>query len=394
MNAGRRCIATTDMWHNAGRNVAIIGGGIGGLTAALAFARSDAHVTVYEQAPALSGIGAGLQITPNGARVLNRLGLTDALAATGVKAAAVVPMDALSGRQLARFDLGGQNPAYRFCHRAALIDLLGRACAANGVQVELGSRIAAFGPDGSFQTAAGRVKPDLTIGADGLHSVVRGQISKPAPAFFTGQVAWRAMIQLPDAEPIARIWMAPGRHVVTYPLSKGRLNIVAVQARSQWAQEGWHNPDDPGNLRAAFADTGWELKSILGAVEDVNLWGLFRHPVAAHWRAGSYAILGDAAHPTLPFLAQGANLAIEDAFVLARCCNENASLDVGLAAYQSVRRPRVVRAIAAANANAVNYHLSGMKRRVAHAGLRVMGRVAPDAFVNRLGWLYDHDVTA
>jgi salicylate hydroxylase len=107
----------------------------------------------------------------------------------------------------------------------------------------------------------------------------------------------------------------------------------------------------------------------------------------------SIAILGDAAHPTLPFLAQGANLAIEDAFVLARCCNEDALLDAGLRAYQAVRRARVVRAIAAANANARNYHLRGPKRMVAHAGLKAIGRLAPDAFLNRMRWLYDHDVT-
>ena len=382
------------MGNNAQRDIAIVGGGIGGLTAALAFARDGARVTIYEQAPALTEVGAGLQITPNGARALNALGLEKALAASGITAQAVAPMDALTGKQITRFDLSAQTPAYRFYHRAALIDVLARACAAAGVTVRLGARIDMLRPDGSFMLDDTRIKPDLTIGADGLHSVVRGLINTVAKPFFTGQVAWRALVQSDKADPVARVWMAPGRHIVTYPLSGGRLNIVAVQERSGWAAEGWHHDDDAGNLRQAFADCSWEVKSILADVEKVNLWGLFRHPVAAKWHVGSIAILGDAAHPTLPFLAQGANLAIEDAYVLARVCDEYSGLDQALRAYQEQRRARVVRAIAAANSNARNYHFGGVKRLVAHTGLRVMGKTAPNAFLNRLGWLYDHDVTA
>ena len=381
------------MGNNASRDIAIIGGGIGGLTAALAFARQDAVVTVYEQAPALTEVGAGLQITPNGARALNALGLEKALGVSGVTAQAVAPMDALTGKQITRFDLSTQTPPHRFYHRAALIDVLARACAAAGVTVKLGARVEKLQPDGSFELAGEQVKSDLAIGADGLHSIVRGVINTAAKPFFTGQVAWRALVKVENSDPIARVWMAPGRHMVTYPLSGGRLNIVAVQQRSQWAAEGWHHDDDAGNLRQAFADCSWDVKSILGDVEKANLWGLFRHPVAAKWHAGSVAILGDAAHPTLPFLAQGANLAIEDAFVLARCCDENTDLEQGLAAYQGLRRARVVKAISAANGNARNYHFGGLKRTVAHTGLRVLGKVAPNAFLNRLGWLYDHDVT-
>ena len=381
------------MGNNASRDIAIIGGGIGGLTAALAFARQDAVVTVYEQAPALTEVGAGLQITPNGARALNALGLEKALGVSGVTAQAVAPMDALTGKQITRYDLSTQTPPYRFYHRAALIDVLARACAAAGVTVKLGARVEKLQPDGSFELAGEQVKSDLTIGADGLHSVVRGMINTAAKPFFTGQVAWRALVKVENPDPIARVWMAPGRHMVTYPLSGGRLNIVAVQQRSQWAAEGWHHDDDAGNLRQAFADCSWDVKSILGDVEKANLWGLFRHPVAAKWHAGPVAILGDAAHPTLPFLAQGANLAIEDAFVLACCCDENTNLEQGLAAYQGLRRARVVKAISAANSNARNYHFGGLKRTVAHNGLRVLGKVALNAFLNRLGWLYDHDVT-
>ena len=392
MNGAKKSIATTDPQHNAGRDLAIIGGGIGGLTAALGFARTGAHVTVYEQAPALTEVGAGIQITPNGARALQGLGV--ALDGASITAQAVVPMDGLTGRAVTQLDVSRQEPPYRFIHRAALIDLLAQGCAAAGVTVRLGAQITEIRPDGSFLNGGEEVRPDLTVGADGVRSVMRGVINRTAEPFFTGQVAWRAVIPQHDAEPVARIWMLPGRHMVTYPLPDGFLNVVAVQQRSQWAGEGWHHADDPGNLRQAFADASWDIKGVLGAVEHCNLWGLFRHPVAETWWAGSIAILGDAAHPTLPFLAQGANLAIEDAYVLARRCNEHAGLEDGLRAYQQARRPRVVRAIGAANANAVKYHLSGVSRRVAHLGLGMIGRVAPGAFMRRLEWLYDHDVTA
>ncbi|KQI72657.1 monooxygenase [Loktanella sp. 5RATIMAR09] len=382
------------MAHNQSRDIAVIGGGIGGLTAALAFARSGANVTVYEQAPALTEVGAGLQITPNGARALDALGLAQALAASGVTAEAVVPMDAMSSKEITRFDLTTQSPHYRFYHRAALIDILARGCDGAGVTVKLGAQVTALYPDGSFETNGETVRPALTVGADGIHSVVRRAINKPSDPFFTGQVAWRATIKSDRTDPVARIWMAPGRHMVTYPLLGGRLNIVAVQERSQWAKEGWHHADDPGNLRMAFADCGWDAKSILSKVDDARLWGLFRHPVAANWHSGAIAILGDAAHPTLPFLAQGANLAIEDAYTLARCCDEDAAIEAGLRSYQAKRRARVVRAIEAANKNARKYHLGGVQRMVAHAGLRTLGKMAPAAFLNRMSWLYDHDVTA
>ena len=359
----------------AGSTVAIVGGGIGGMTAALALARQGAGVSVFEQAPALREVGAGLQITPNGARALEGLGLGGALAQAGLTTQAVVPMDGLGGRRIARFDLSRQGPPYRFLHRADLLDLLASAARAAGATIHLGQRIGEALPEA-----------DLVIGADGLHSSLRRNLNGAADPFFTGQVAWRAIVPAPDA-PVARIWMLPGRHVVTYPLPGGRLNVVAVQERRDWAAEGWHHPDDPDHLRAAFADAAPALRDVLAQVTTTHLWGLFRHPVAPTWDRDGLVLLGDAAHPTLPFLAQGANLAIEDACVLARILGAGGST----ADYTAARRPRVTRAIAAANVNARNYHLRGPARLLAHTGLRLVGRVAPDRFLRRLGWLYDFD---
>ena len=353
--------------------VAVVGGGPAGLASALALAQQGARVTLSERAPALAEAGAGLQISPNGARALGALGLSETLADIGLASRAVVPTDGLTGRPVARFDLTRQSPRYRFVTRTALVEALARACRDAGVEIRLGV------------VEADTSDAELIVGADGVRSGLRAKLNGAAAPQFTGQVAWRATIPA-EAAPEARIWMLPGRHVVTYPLPGGRLNIVAVQERSAWAEEGWRLPGDPDALRVAFADVCPELSALLQDVTETALWGLFLHPVAPRWQDGRHVLVGDAAHPTLPFLAQGANLALEDAVVLARCLGQG-----GLAAYEAARKPRVTRAIAAARANASNYHLSGLKRRVAHAGLGALGRIAPDAFVARLDWLYGFD---
>ena len=205
------------------------------------------------------------------------------------------------------------------------------------------------------------------------------------------QAAWRALVRPSDPAPEARVTMAPGRHIVSYPLRGGRLiNLVAVQERDAWADEGWHHADDPANLRAAFADVTGPVAELLERVERVNLWGLFRHEVVPVWARGGVALLGDAAHPTLPFLAQGANLALEDAWVLARTVAEGKPL----AQYEALRKPRAARVIAAANGNAWKYHLpQGPLRLAAHTALRLGSRIAPGLMMRQYNWLYGYDVT-
>jgi len=183
--------------------------------------------------------------------------------------------------------------------------------------------------------------------------------------------------------------------MVTYPLRGGDfLNLVAVEERDTWTAEGWSQRDDPENLRQAFSGFGPEVQQMLSGVETAGLWGLFRHPVARTWHRDGAALLGDAAHPTLPFLAQGANMALEDAWALADALSGSADLSTGLASYQSRRRDRVVRVIDAASRNARNYHLSpGPFRFAAHTALGLVSRVAPGQMLRRFDWLYGHDVT-
>jgi salicylate hydroxylase len=174
-------------------------------------------------------------------------------------------------------------------------------------------------------------------------------------------------------------------------------NIVAVEERRRWVEESWSLRDDPMDLRVAFESFGPRVRGWLDQVEAPGLWGLFRHEVARVWQralpAGGVVILGDAAHPTLPFLAQGAAMGIEDAWVLADCLAGSDGMAAGLARYQLAREGRCRRIVAAATANAKAYHLGGVTRAVAHLGLRIGGAVAPGAILSRYDWLYGHDVT-
>jgi len=395
-----------------GHKIIIVGAGIGGLAAALCLHARGADVTVLEQAETITEVGAGLQITPNGVAVLRALNLENALAATSVRAQAVVLREHGSGDEVLRLDLArlAADQPYYFVHRADLIDLLALAVRQAGVQVRLLQKVdrvvQASGPDGDAQVflADGAVlHADLVVGADGLHSRARVALNHGGAPFFTGQVAWRAVVpnsltqatQVTDAAE-AQVFMGPGRHLVCYPLRRGSMiNLVAVTERAAWAEEGWHHTDDPANLRAAFAGFGGQAGALLDQVDELRVWGLFRHPVAACWHKGGVVLLGDAAHPTLPFMAQGANMALEDAWVLADSLARHGMGEAGLAAYQARRRDRVVRVVEAANGNAWKYHLRpGPVRAAAHMALRLGGALAPGRMVHQFDWLYGHDVTA
>jgi salicylate hydroxylase len=384
-----------------GQEVTVAGGGIGGLAASVALAQRGAVVTVLEQAPAIAEVGAGIQVSPNGWRVLQALGVAEAVAATSPRSQAVRLRDFRRGAEVFAMDLGRADQPWHLVHRADLVSVLADAARAAGVTLRLGTRVAAMRPEamGTRLSLADGTEElhGLTIAADGLHSPARTALNPKSRAFFTGQVAWRCTIPVTDpAPPEAHVFMGPGRHLVRYPLRDRRLmNVVAVEERDGWAEEGWHHRGDPDHLRRAFTDFCPELRDLLDRAEEVHLWGLFRHPVAARWTEHRLALLGDAAHPTLPFLAQGANMALEDAFILARCLSEDTDTTAALARYEALRRPRCARIVQAANDNAQNYHLSpGPMRFAAHTALRIAQRVAPQAVTRRFDWVHRFDATA
>ena len=384
-----------------GKKIIVIGGGIGGLAAALALARLGAVVTVLEQTAEISDMGAGLQISPNGFVVLDALGLRDAVVDRSMAATSVVLRNYSNSAIVATLDVspqtGGQN--YHFIHRADLVACLLSAARQAGVQVRLQHKVKQVQTSVIPQvvlTNGATMMADLVVGADGLHSCLRPVLNRPAAPRFTGQVAWRALVpRQSHALAQVQLYMGPGRHVVTYPLRKERLlNVVAVQERTSWAAEGWQHRDDPENLARAFADFDSSLRGLLAKVDDVHLWGLFRHPVARVWHRDHTVLLGDAAHPTLPFLAQGANMAIEDAWVLATSLAEMATTSAALAQYQSRRDRRVRKVIAAAGRNAWKYHIRmPLLRKVAHLALQKASQLAPQRLMAQFDWLYHHDVT-
>lgn len=383
-----------------GLRVAIIGAGIGGLAAARALAMRGAHVSVYEQAPEITEVGAGLQISPNGMKVLDALGLGEGLRDSGAPEAAAVCLKDYRGAEVLRLDLkriGARG--YHCVHRADLIALLADGARAAGAKIRLLQKVksASGGAQPSVVFASGqKASFDLVIGADGVHSVVRAALGGAQTPFFTGHAAWRAVIaNTQEREGEVWVHMGPGRHLVSYPLRGGKLlNLVAVQEQSNWVEESWALEDTPANLCAAFADFGVEAREMLAAVERVGFWGLFRHDVAKRWHGEGLALLGDAVHPTLPFLAQGAVMALEDAWVLADEIASLPDLGMALARYQQRREARVRRVVKTATGNARKYHLSFPPLRLAaHSALRLGGALAPGLMMRQFDWLYGHDVT-
>ena len=369
-------------------HIAIVGAGIGGLTAALCFRHLGYRVDVFEQSPELKEVGAGIQISPNALRVFEKLGLDDALKERGLQAQAIQLMNHAPSRAVARLNLAKSRAqgGYYLFHRADLLRVLVDACSDARVPIHLGHTI-----DGP--TSLQQHNFDLIVGADGLHSNFRKLLNPHSRAFFTGQIAWRSVVENVIAQPAeARVHMGPHRHIVTYPIRGGRdLNVVCIKEQADWSDEGWNHPDDPSVLKREFGDF-IGLLPVFDQVHTLHKWGLFRHPVADTWAEGNVAIMGDAAHPTLPFLAQGAVMAIEDAWVLAACFHRD-GLN-GLQAYQSIRMPRVTRVLAAANSNAWKYHLANpIVRNLAHTVLGAGSRIAPARLVRQFDWIYAHDVT-
>ena len=387
-----------------GLSVAIIGGGIGGLAAALSLLRTGIDVQVYEQARGLTEVGAGIQVSPNASRILHRVGLADALAEMGVAPLAWHQRRWDDGRTLLRTALAGAMeatfgfPHYQM-HRADLLAALARNLPAERLHV--GHRLTALVDHGDRVEAefanGERVSVDALIGADGIHSTVRSAVFGPENPHFTGCVAYRGLVPADrldhlKLEVTAQVWMGPGKHFVHYFVQRKRLvNFVAIIDQDTWTRESWTDRGNVADALAAFE--GWhpQVRGILRAVDETFVWALFDRQPMSRWSIGRVTLLGDACHAMLPFMAQGAAQAIEDGATLAACLSSIGTQHVpeALSRYERLRLPRASHVQGLSEANKRRFHLpNGPDQSERDAQ---MARGATDWSLDAVAWLYGHD---
>ena len=387
------------------RNIIIAGAGIGGLSAALILARAGFRVTLLEQAERLEETGAGIQLSPNATAILIALGLGERLRADAFVPEAVA-LKTASGGRLTRIPLGAEaerryGAPYWAIHRADLQTALLEAVRANpDIVLRLGTRVEDFIPHAKGLSIAcwrGAIAAEehgiALIGADGLWSGLRSRLGQPAPEF-RQRTAWRALVPADAVDeefraPDVQLWFGPNAHVVHYPVKGGRLiNIVAI-VNDDWAERGWNAAGKREELLAHYSQWHWALpvREFLAAPGRWQKWALYDVPPFSTWGDGPVTLIGDAAHPMLPFLAQGAAMAIEDAAVLAD--NLARTPDDPAAAmrdYELARYKRTARVQRAARSNGRVYHLTAGEAWARNLFLRVAGG---KMLLRRYNWLYD-----
>jgi salicylate hydroxylase len=389
--------------------VGIIGGGIGGLALTGALIQRGIDVKVFERAPAFGEVGAGIQMTPNAAKVLRGLGLTDQLRRAGFLPQAIVGRNWRTARENFRTPLINDCPRiygadFYHVHRAdlhaMLVSLVPDSAAVlsascESVRNENNTAVAKFADGSEFEA-------DVIVGSDGVRSIVRNQLFGQEEPRFTGHMCYRAVVPFPDrrpdfVSPDASFWMGPKGHVVTYYVRSGAaVNIVAVNETANWVEESWSTPSSREELLDAFK--GWHpnLIQLFERTDSVFKWGLFDRDPMKSWSKGRITLLGDAAHPMLPFLSQGAAMAIEDGYVLATALAGHGE-DIGSALrdYEAERLPRTSRVQLEARERGKTYHLPSplaqLKRDMSY---RLQAMVNPHASGIKANWVYEYDATA
>jgi salicylate hydroxylase len=392
------------------RTIFIAGAGIGGLTAALALATQGFRVVVLERAERLEEAGAGLQLSPNASRILIELGIKERLGSRAVVPDAICVVSARAGGEIARLPLGEAaaqqaGAPYWVVHRADLQAAL--AAAVNDhpdIDLRLGCQFEDAAAHAKGLTVVHRTASTrhqelalALIGADGIWSTVRHHLFPGVQARFSGLIAWRGTLdstQLPREYTLPRVqlWMGPNAHLVAYPIAGARqINVVAVLPGT-WNRPGWNAPGDPFEVKNVLTDAHWPgpARMMVGAVDVWRKWALFTVDDCRQWSNGAIALLGDAAHAMLPFAAQGAGMAIEDAAVLAKCVaghggETSAQLTAALKQYGRLRRPRVARVQRAARAQGRIYHLTGAAALARDLAIKAMG---PQRLLARQDWIY------
>lgn len=389
----------------------IAGAGIGGLGAAIALSLRGWSVEVLEQARALSEIGAGLQISPNGWRVLQALGVADRLTPTQFEPEAIEMRMGRSGLRVFHLPLRTHarqrwGAPYIHIHRADLLAALqARLGELAPEAVRTDAAVVRYTQDEGHVTFhlkyGAQASGTIGIGADGLHSVIRAQMLGPDQPRYTGNVAWRTVVPvelLGDhvPPPTACIWPGDKCHAITTRLRGGTLaNFVGMVEQPDPGPEGWRVEGNKADLAQAYA--GWNpvITSIIAQAEKVNRWALFDRPPLARWHEGRVALLGDAAHPMMPSMAQGAVQALEDGWVLASVLSAETPPETAYKRYFALRQPRTARIQAGSAANARLFHHAAPLRKLAVYGpMAIAARVAPGVIHRRQDWVYSYDATS
>jgi salicylate hydroxylase len=387
------------------RHVIVAGAGIAGLTAALALSRNGLRVTVLEQATRLEEAGAGIQLSPNASRVLIDLGLYDLLFPMVIAPHAVRVMSGGSGREIVRIPLADCDPRYGgpywAIHRADLQSaLLATVKTTLDIELKLGTRIddfVAHSKGVTVQGSRGRQVFDergiALIGADGVWSSVGTRLDRSNRPRFAHKTAWRALIPATSVRAEFRttfvhLWLGPDAHLVHYPVKGGRLiNIVAV-VNDEWSGEGWSAPGEPDEILRHFARFSWSdrARELIATPEQWTKWALYERPAPFAGATGPVTLIGDAAHPMLPFLAQGAGMAIEDAAVVASMLGKYIdNPEDALRAYENARRRRTARAQKESARQAKIYGKTGPEALVRNLVMKALGG---ERLRRRYDWLY------
>ena len=379
----------------------IVGAGIGGLTAAIALAQRGISVRVFEQAAEMVEVGAGLQLSPNAMKVFCTLGLDEALHAVSFAPEHAVTKDGSTGRAYVKIPLkDGAKEAYGgsylHVHRTDLHRILQKEAARLGVASHLNTPVHSYDENGFL----GLSRADINVAADGIRSSHALQMNITQSPKFTGQVAWRGAVpadHLPRnlISPDATVWTGAGKHLVTYFVRGGALvNFVAVEERNNWTDPNWTQPGDVEVLRASFE--GWHptVTTLLDVAREVNIWALYDKPVLDRWSDGSVALLGDSCHPTLPFVAQGAAMAIEDAYVLAVCLDGVDDVPQALERYEMLRKPRTAMLQTRARRNADMFHYRGPAGGLVSRAKLHIARMLPTKLVMKpFNSIYSYNAT-
>lgn len=392
----------------ASRTILVAGAGIGGLTAAIALATSGFRVIVIERAEKLEEVGAGLQLSPNASRILAGLGLEPLLREAAVTPEAISVMSARSGREVVRIPIGAEatrryGAPYLVLHRADLQKaLLQRVEQLPDIDLRLGVQFDDAATHANGVTVVTRRGDDRQqnetaiglIGADGLWSAVRNRFFGDVAPQFSGKIAWRGSLDptlLPQEFNRGRVqlWLGPNAHLVAYPIRGGRLiNLVAI-ADGTWNRPGWNEPADAAEVAQFFATGRWPsaARMMINAVEHWSRWALFNLPELPSWSHDRIGLLGDAAHAMLPFAAQGAGMAIEDAAVLAKCLDDPATSPAqALQRYGAMRRGRVARAQRTAIKLGRIYQMRGAAAIARDLAMKAMGG---KRILSEQDWIYD-----